>query len=230
MKKQTQSLIICSTILALLVSILILLISMPNSEITDTSTSESVSIPEAFISKKIEDISKIQIKNLENEVNIIANKNEGNIEFTIPELASKNVSKTNVEDFMKVIREFRDKGTSIIFSSHRMEHVELFCEKLVILVKGKSVLSGSLKDIKKNYQKKNIIIDASVDENILRSLKGVEEVNKVSNEFIVKIKSDKYIKTVFDYVKECDNVLKFSVEDASLNEIFVETVGGLYEE
>lgn len=136
----------------------------------------------------------------------------------------------NVEDFMKVIREFRDKGTSIIFSSHRMEHVELFCEKLVILVKGKSVLSGSLKDIKKNYQKKNIIIDASVDKNILRSLKGVEEVNKVSNEFIVKIKSDKYIKTVFDYVKECDNVLKFSVEDASLNEIFVETVGGLYEE
>ena len=136
----------------------------------------------------------------------------------------------NVEDFMKVIREFRDKGTSIIFSSHRMEHVELFCEKLVILVKGKSVLSGSLKDIKKNYQKKNIIIDASVDENILRSLKGVEEVNKVSNEFIVKIKSDKYIKTVFDYVKECENVLKFSVEDASLNEIFVETVGGLYEE
>lgn len=136
----------------------------------------------------------------------------------------------NVEDFMKVIREFRDKGTSIIFSSHRMEHVELFCEKLVILVKGKSVLSGSLKEIKKNYQKKNIIIDASVDENILRSLKGVEEVNKVSDEFIVKIKSDKYIKTVFDYVKECDNVLKFSVEDASLNEIFVETVGGLYEE
>lgn len=136
----------------------------------------------------------------------------------------------NVEDFMKVIREFRDKGTSIIFSSHRMEHVELFCEKLVILVKGKSVLSGSLKDIKKNYQKKNIIIDASVDENILRSLKGVEEVNKVSNEFIVKIKSDKYIKTVFDYVKECENVLKFSVEDASLNEIFVEAVGGLYEE
>lgn len=136
----------------------------------------------------------------------------------------------NVEDFMKVVREFRDKGTSIIFSSHRMEHVELFCEKLVILVKGKSVLSGSLKDIKKNYQKKNIIIDASVDENILRSLKGVEEVNKVSNEFIVKIKSDKYIKNVFDYVKECENVLKFSVEDASLNEIFVETVGGLYEE
>lgn len=49
-----------------------------------------------------------------------------------------------------------------------MEHVELFCEKLVILVKGKSVLSGSLKEIKKNYQKKNILIDADVEQEKLK--------------------------------------------------------------
>lgn len=60
----------------------------------------------------------------------------------------------NVELFMSVIREFKEKGKMIIFSSHRMEHVELFCEKLVILLKGKTVLSGSLKEIKKNYRKK----------------------------------------------------------------------------
>ena len=46
----------------------------------------------------------------------------------------------NVELFKKVILELKKKGTSIIFSSHRMEHVELFCENLVVLVKGKSVL------------------------------------------------------------------------------------------
>ena len=45
----------------------------------------------------------------------------------------------NVELFMSVIREFKEKGKMIIFSSHRMEHVELFCEKLVILLKGKTV-------------------------------------------------------------------------------------------
>ena len=59
----------------------------------------------------------------------------------------------NVELFKKVILEFKKKGTSIIFSSHRMEHVELFCEELVVLVKGKSVLQGKLTDIKKNYKK-----------------------------------------------------------------------------
>ena len=35
----------------------------------------------------------------------------------------------NVEMFMDAIKEFKKRGSSIIFSSHRMEHVELFCEK-----------------------------------------------------------------------------------------------------
>ena len=136
----------------------------------------------------------------------------------------------NVEQFMEVIREFKKKGSSIIFSSHRMEHVEMFCEKLVILVKGKSVLSGNLKQIKKDYGKKNIVVDADIDINELKKVKGVEDVIKESSEYIVKIESDDYVDEVFKYIKKCKNVRKFNVEDASLNEIFVSTVGGMYEE
>ncbi len=69
----------------------------------------------------------------------------------------------NVELFKQVIMEMKNKGTSIIFSSHRMEHVELFCEKLLILVKGKSVLQGRLSDIKKDYKKKNLIVKGNID-------------------------------------------------------------------
>ena len=69
----------------------------------------------------------------------------------------------NVELFKSVIISLKEKGTSIIFSTHRMEHVELFCDKIVILVKGNNVLSGRLKDIKENYKKKNIFIKGEVD-------------------------------------------------------------------
>lgn len=136
----------------------------------------------------------------------------------------------NVEEFMKVIREFRDKGSSIIFSSHRMEHVEMFCEKLVILVKGKSVLSGELKTIKKEYGKKNIIVDADIKITDVKKIKGVNDVEKNSNEYVIKIENESYVDDVFNYIKKCKNVRKFCVEDASLNEIFVDTVGGCYEE
>ena len=135
----------------------------------------------------------------------------------------------NVESFMSVIREFKQKGKMIIFSSHRMEHVELFCEKLVILKKGRAVLSGNLKDIKKNYQKKIIKISGDVEIDTLKNTKGVIDVIKENLEIVVKIESDKFIENVFEVVKRSSNVTKFIVEDASLNEIFLNTVGEAYE-
>jgi len=135
----------------------------------------------------------------------------------------------NVEMFMSVIREFKEKGKMILFSSHRMEHVELFCEKLVILKKGKAVLSGSLQEIKKNYRKKNIRIIADVSIDDLRDAEGVLEVVRENLEILVKIKDEEYVSRVFDIVKKSKNVSQFLVEDASLNEIFLSTVGEKYE-
>jgi len=135
----------------------------------------------------------------------------------------------NVELFKNVILEYKKKGTSIIFSSHRMEHVELFCEKLVVLVKGKSVLSGYLKDIKEEYQKKNIIVIGNIDENKIKKINGVVDVTKNSEEYIIKIKDNSYVSKIFKEISSYENITKFVVEDASLNEIFIEKVGESYE-
>ncbi len=136
----------------------------------------------------------------------------------------------NVELFMDVIRELKEKGTSIIFSSHRMEHVEMFCEKLVVLVQGKSVLAGNLKQIKKDYRKKNIHIEAeTIDTTKLKQVKGVLDVIQNENEIIVKIASEENVNDVFEFIKTCKGVTKFVVEDATLNEIFLEKVGVMYE-
>ena len=135
----------------------------------------------------------------------------------------------NVELFMEVIKEYKEKGSMIIFSSHRMEHVELFCEKLVILVNGKSVLAGNLKDIKKQYRKKNIHIIGDVDINELQNIQGVVSVEANESEYVVKIENDEYINDIFAYVSKCSNITKFNVEEPTLNEIFVSKVGESYE-
>ncbi len=136
----------------------------------------------------------------------------------------------NVQMFMDVIRKLKKQKTSIIFSSHRMEHVEMFCEKLVVLLKGKSVLSGELKQIKKEYRKKNIhVVCDAIDVEALKKVKGVLDVIQNENEWIIKIESDENVQDVFDFVKKCKNVTKFAVEDATLNEIFLEKVGESYE-
>ena len=135
----------------------------------------------------------------------------------------------NVELFKSVIISLKEKGTSIIFSTHRMEHVELFCDKIVILVKGNNVLSGRLKDIKENYKKKNIFIKGEVDIDKIKSLEGVINVIMENDKYIVKIKDNSYIDSVFKIVSKGKNIQEFFVEDASLNEIFVNVVGENYE-
>ena len=135
----------------------------------------------------------------------------------------------NVEMFMEAIRDFKKRGSSIIFSSHRMEHVEMFCENLVILVKGESVLEGELKQIKKDYRKKNIHIKGNVEKEALKKTKGVLDVLENADELIVKIEDDSYIDKVFDVVKKGSEITEFSVEDPTLNEIFLSKVGETYE-
>ena len=135
----------------------------------------------------------------------------------------------NVELFKEVILEYKNEGRMIIFSSHRMDHVEYFCEKLLILVKGKTVLEGKLKNIKDEYKKKNIKIIGDVKKEELLKIDGVLKVEKAGIEYIVNIKEKNYVKNVFDYVKKQNNIEKFIVEEPTLNEIFIEKVGESYE-
>jgi len=135
----------------------------------------------------------------------------------------------NVELFKKIILDLKRKGTSIIFSSHRLDHVEYFCEKLVILLKGKSVISGYLKDIKNDYRKKNIRVCGDVDVDAVKKIKGVIDVVLEKNEYVIKIEDESYVSLIFKCISKFDNITKFNVEDASLNEIFVSVVGEKYE-
>lgn len=136
----------------------------------------------------------------------------------------------NIELFKSVILELKEKGTSIIFSSHRMDHVELFCEKLVILVKGKSVLEGYLKDIKKDYKIKKIKIEGDVNISDLKKVNGVINVIKTASSYEINIKDETYAKDVFEYLKTRKNITKFILEEPSLEEIFIAKVGEAYGE
>ena len=130
----------------------------------------------------------------------------------------------NVEMFKKYIRKLQKNGCSIIFSSHQMEHIEEFCEKLIILVKGKSILDGYVKDIKQAYKKKNIIIAGNIDDKEIKKIDGVINVEKRNDEYLVKIENKDVVSKVFKTISKYD-VNKFIVEEATLNEIFIAKVG-----
>ena len=129
----------------------------------------------------------------------------------------------------KAIYKLQKEGCSIIFSSHQMEHIENFCEKLIILVKGKPVVDGYVKDIKKEYKKKNIMIrgeDLPIAE--IEKIKGVLSITKEKDEYMVKIAEDSVAKKVFAKIKDKD-ITKYDVTEPTLNEIFIAKVGGIHD-
>ena len=134
----------------------------------------------------------------------------------------------NVGLLKKAVKELQNKGCSIIFSSHQMEYIEDFCEKLIILVKGKVVLEGRLKDIKESYAKKNILIKGDINTDEIKKIKGVIGVTLEKGEYVVKIESRDVASKVFAKIKN-NNITKYDVEEPSLNEIFIEKVGSIHE-
>ena len=135
----------------------------------------------------------------------------------------------NVKLMKDAIYYLKEKGCSIIFSSHQIKYIEDFCEKLILLVKGNTILDGKLDDIKENYAKKNIMIKGEdIDISAIKKLKGVISVEKTRGELEVKIANKEVAPKVFNIIKN-SIITKYDVVSPSLNEIFIASVGGIHE-
>ena len=99
-----------------------------------------------YKNKKAEQLSKGNQQKIQFIAALISNP-----EILILDEPLSGLDPVNTDLFKEVIKEEIAKGKYIIMSSHQMNTIEEFCENLVILNKGKTVLSGNLNEIKKSY-------------------------------------------------------------------------------
>lgn len=179
---------------------------------------------EEFKNKRLKELSKGNQQKVQFITSIINNP-----KLLILDEPFTSLDPFNVSLLVDILNEFSKKGMIIIFSSHRMEHVEMFCKRLLILVKGKTVLEGDLKQIKKDFRKKNIHISGDINKEDFKDIEGVDSIHTTPDEVIVTVIDNSSISNVFEIIKEKKNITKFVVEDPSLDEIFVSIVGDVYD-
>lgn len=149
-----------------------------------------------------------------------------NPDFLILDEPLSGLDPVNTELFKDVINEEIDKGKYIIMSSHQMSTVEEFCQDLVILNKGKSILQGNLRDIKKSYGRNNLLIKADNDiTGIINEFKfNIIEQNAES--ISVRVNNEEDSKALLKRLVQNDiNLVKFELREPTLHEIFIEKVG-----
>ncbi|MDU1411474.1 MAG: ATP-binding cassette domain-containing protein [Clostridium sp.] len=132
----------------------------------------------------------------------------------------------NTDLFKEVIREEVAKGKYIIMSSHQMSTIEEFCENLVILNRGETVLKGNLKEIKKSYGRNHLIIrcEENIDDIINQS--GLTVIEKNLEYIELNVEKEEEATTLLKTILQKDiPVIKFELREPTLHEIFIEKVG-----
>jgi ABC-2 type transport system ATP-binding protein len=135
----------------------------------------------------------------------------------------------NVELLKEAVLDLKNNGTTIVFSSHRMEHVEELCEYLCIMHRGKPVVHGALREIKRSFGKKNIIIHADFPLDELRHFPGVMKAKQTAEGIHLQVENEDVSQHILAHIADKGFIRKFALEEPSLNDIFIEKVGAAYE-
>ncbi|GEB76126.1 ABC transporter ATP-binding protein [Sporolactobacillus inulinus] len=120
----------------------------------------------------------------------------------------------------------KKEGTVIIFSSHRMDHVEELCDHICLLKKGKSLFSGAILDLKKQYGKINLTIRGPYDKTELAALPGVQSVTKEKEMYRLRLHHEHDARPIFQTLAKNGFIERFSLDYLSLEELFTRKVAG----
>ena len=132
----------------------------------------------------------------------------------------------NAELLKNEIYELHKQGTSIIFSTHRMEQVEEICDKIVLINKGKNVLYGAVKDIKQQFKENLYRIDFAENYAQLPDLRDLNIVEQTPQYIKLKITGEQESNSVLRHLLDSGVPIKAYNEILpSLNEIFIKQVG-----
>ena len=136
----------------------------------------------------------------------------------------------NTEFLKNTIKELKQKGTTIIFSSHRMENVEELCDEICILKKGEIICQGNLPQLLNAVKEKKVVLKSILQPEELkklRSLPGVLSVKTIEkNVFELTIENENEMSNILTFlVNNNVPVIEFYLNKISLHEFFVKKVG-----
>lgn len=132
----------------------------------------------------------------------------------------------NADLFKSVILELVENGKYIVMSSHQMESVEEYCRDIMLLVDGKTVLSGNLRDIKHSYGRTNLFIGCDAEIMPYAEPLGITLVNRTALGYELRISSDESAYALLQKLLELNIPFdKFEIREPTLHEIFIEKAG-----
>jgi ABC-2 type transport system ATP-binding protein len=135
----------------------------------------------------------------------------------------------NVRLLKEAFSEMRDRGKTLIFSTHQMEQVEELCESIAIVDRGRVVVAGAVRDVKRAMNRQVVRLATDGDGHgveWLESVPGVSVTAQREDYVELRVPSDRDPAEILrEALRRGDRVTRFEIAEPSLEEVFVEHVG-----
>jgi ABC-2 type transport system ATP-binding protein len=179
---------------------------------------------EDYYSKRVEELSKGNQQKIQFIASVIHRP-----DIVIMDEAFSGLDPVNVELLKRTVMELRDQGVSILFSTHRMEHVEELCERICIMHRSKTVVKGKLQEIKAKYPREKVILETEDEVTGLESIVGVVGVKRNAAYTEIRINRLESAQDILHLAVGQTAVRRFQLMEPTLNDIFIRTVGEHHE-
>jgi len=176
---------------------------------------------QSWWNKKVEDLSKGMSQKLQFVTTVLHEP-----KLIILDEPFSGLDPVNANLIKDEIFNLAQKGSTIIFSTHRMEQVEEICDHIVLVNKGKKILDGTVSDIKNQFKENIFQLGARTDAHHLMTY-IFEVIKHQPDKLLLKLQHDSTPNDVLRFFINQDiPVRSFNEVLPSLNEIFIKLVEG----
>ena len=183
---------------------------------------------ESWWDKKVEELSKGMAQKVQFIVTVLHEP-----ELLIFDEPFSGFDPINANLLKEEILALRDKGATIIFSTHNMSSVEELCDHITLINKSKNILSGNVEEIRRSYGANIFELSYRGEEQTLRQalgadctiLEGVESVTGY-NTLKLCVEEDAAVRRMIATANEAVELRSFRELIPSMNDIFIRAVNG----
>ncbi|HEU4672973.1 MAG TPA: ATP-binding cassette domain-containing protein [Candidatus Limnocylindrales bacterium] len=134
----------------------------------------------------------------------------------------------NVALLKTAFLEMRDRGKTLVFSTHQMEMVEELCEAIAIVDRGRIVVSGPTREVKRSTGRRVVRLGVAGDAGIpwLADLDGVRVTRPGEDYTELDVGADRDPESVLHAaLARGEHITRFEIADPSIEQVFIERVG-----
>jgi ABC-2 type transport system ATP-binding protein len=178
----------------------------------------------SWMEKKVEELSKGMQQKIQFIATILHDP-----DFIVMDEPFAGLDPVNAALLKDVLLELKQKGKTILFSTHRMDQVERLCDSICLINRGKSVLDGDLKQIKGSYGRNHVQLEyeggGAEKDDFLKDAALVASSNNYGNYVEVRLAQGADAQELLRRLALRSKVSKFELVEPSLEEIFIQVVG-----